>query len=241
MGHNWHTVKHRLCVYSNEIWQLGFCLSPLSQVMSRYLTCTYCQPQSLSLCHPCFWVVVSSLSSIQETVLPYASGWCLSIFCLWECSPDDNHLSVLLLSIQHGSEILCLVLQCSQIGYRGWKDFEFEAEVVALHLLRLCAFLPWRARPGLKCVSYISTLPGPGFHTNSECCASLVLQELHWYWCLTVLFNSLSLLFSHLHCFKQFIVSAEIQWGEFALTFICSCWHLISVQSFPFTQLPQSC
>lgn len=92
-----------------------------------------------------------------------------------------------------------------------------------------CAFLPWRARPGLKCASHISTLPGPGFLTNSECCASVVLQKLLWYWCLTVLFNSLSLLFSHLHCFKQFTVSAEIQWGEFALTFICSCWHLISV------------
>lgn len=107
MRHNWHTVKHRLCVYSNEIWQLDFCLSPLPQVMSRCLTCTYCQPQSLSLCHPCFWVVVSSLSSVQEIVLPYASGWCLSIFCLWECSPGDSHLSALLLSIQHGSEIPC--------------------------------------------------------------------------------------------------------------------------------------
>lgn len=70
----------------------------------------YCHPQSLCLWHPCFWAVVASLSSIQEVVLYYTSGWCLSIFFLWECSPGDNHWSALFFSIQHGSEFLCLVL-----------------------------------------------------------------------------------------------------------------------------------
>lgn len=55
------------------------------------------------------------------------------------------------------------------------------------------------------------------------------------------LFNSLSSLFVH-HCyFNYFTVSAEAEWGEFVHSFICSSWHLISVQSFPFAQLPQSC
>lgn len=139
---------------------LGFCLSPLSQVMSRYLACTLLSP-SISVLMTSMLLGCHVQSLLQEIVLSYASGWCLSSCFLWKCSPGDSHWSALLLCIQHVPEFLCLVLQYvlhSQTGYQVWKVSEFGAEVMALHHLRHCTFSLCRARPWIKVY-----LPSPSF------------------------------------------------------------------------------
>lgn len=85
------TAKHQgfllVATWCPDPQDLCFCLSPLSLVMSRSLASTLLWPSipvlmtSLLLgCH------VQSFLCSGNGVLSYASGWCLNIFSLLECS-----------------------------------------------------------------------------------------------------------------------------------------------------------
>lgn len=130
----------------------------------------------------------------------------------------------------------------AQIGSPVWTASEVGSKIVALHLLRGSTFYSLEPHHGVECVSLVLILPGFGFFANSETCSSFVLRNCYETGILQFyLFNSLSSVFLHHHYFRYFTVSEETLLGEFANTYICSYWYLVSVQFSPFAQLPQSC